>query len=127
MHVEKIWLSAASSSAHSNVTSWRLEVNVNVALLLSVGSAGLLMMAVSGMGVTVHWYVAALPSTVPASFFARTSSSWAPGRTSWITCGDTHDPNVAPSNEHSKPATGSFEVKVNVAVAFTVDAGGPAR
>jgi hypothetical protein len=51
---EKICPSAASSRAHSKVTPWRFEVNVKVALLLSVGSAGLLTIAVSGIGSTLH-------------------------------------------------------------------------
>jgi hypothetical protein len=47
--------SAASSRAHSKVAFGRLETKVKVAELLSVGSAGLLMIAVSGRGRTVHW------------------------------------------------------------------------
>src|SRR5919106_3854729 len=124
MHGEKICASTASSRAHSNVTPWRLEVKVNVALLLSVGSAGLLMIAVSGIGVTLHWYLAGLESTVPAEFLARTSSSWVPGRRFSITCGDTHDPNVAPSRAHSNPAAGSSEESAKVAVELMVGSAG---
>ena len=54
-HGVKTRESAASSSAHSKVTSCRFETNVNVAVLLSVGSAGVLMSAVSGRALTIHW------------------------------------------------------------------------
>jgi hypothetical protein len=64
-------------------------------------------------------------STVPASFFARTSSWWTPGRRSWSRYGLSHDPNVPSSSAHSNAASGSFEEKVKVADVFTVVAGGP--
>ena len=53
-HGANMPLSAASSSAHSKVASCRLETKVKVAVLLSVGSAGLLMIAVSGSGLTTQ-------------------------------------------------------------------------
>jgi hypothetical protein len=80
---------------------------------------------VSGIGVTCHWWLAGVESTVPASFFARTSSSCQPGRTSRSWYGVTQDPNVAPSSAHSKVASGSFEVNSKSAHVFTVGVSGP--
>jgi hypothetical protein len=54
VHGVKTPASAASSRAHSKVASCRFETNVNVAVLLSVGSAGRLMRAVSARGRIVH-------------------------------------------------------------------------
>ena len=74
-HGMKPPLSTPSSSAHSKVAPWMFDWNLKVASLPSVGSAGPLRMAVSGMGVITHSWRAGLRSTVPASFRARTCST----------------------------------------------------
>src|SRR5918992_5754150 len=53
-HAVKTPASAASSRAHSKVAFCTLDTNLNVAVLLSVGSAGVLMIAVSGRALIVH-------------------------------------------------------------------------
>src|SRR5688500_15298927 len=54
LHGAKLPASAASSRAHSNVTPGRFETKVKVAVVLSVGSAGRLTIALSGIGLTVQ-------------------------------------------------------------------------
>src|SRR5688572_9168208 len=80
--------SAASSSAHSNVTSWSDE-NVKVALVSSDGSVGMESRIVSGKALTVHWRLAAVGSAPPSMLTARTRNSCTPGSATLVSYGDT--------------------------------------
>src|SRR5919106_6552673 len=113
VHVVKMFTSAASSSAHSNVTPCWSDENSNVAVVDSDGSVGVVPRIVSGKSETVQAYTAGVGSTPPCRFFARTRSSCEPTVTS-ISYGDTHEPYSAPSSEHSNVAVGSSLENVNV-------------
>src|ERR687896_355447 len=116
--------SAASSSAHSNVTPCWSDENSNVAVVDSDGSVGVAPRIVSGKSETVHAYTAGVGSTPPCRFFARTLSSCEPTVTS-ISYVDTQEPYSAPSSEHSNVACGSSDENTNSALVSRVDAGGP--
>ena len=84
--------SSAASSAHSNVAPGRSELKVNVAVLSFVDAGGVPVRNVSGSATTVHSHSAGVGSTPPATFFARTSSSWFPAGTSWRWYGVSQEP-----------------------------------
>src|SRR5688500_378519 len=110
----KMPTSAASSSAHSKVTPCWSDENVNVALVDSDGSVGVVPRIVSGKSETVHEYTDGVGSTPPCRFCARTRSSCGPAVTS-ISYGGSHDAYSALSSEHSNVAVGSSLENVNVA------------
>jgi hypothetical protein len=56
---------------------------------------------------------------------ARTLSEWAPVDSPFTSYGDSHDPYVAPSSEHSNVAVGSFVENVKLAVVAQVGCSGP--
>src|SRR5688500_9238774 len=114
VQARKMPTSAASSSAHSKVTPCWSDENVNVALVDSDGSVGVVPRIVSGKSETVHAYVAGVGSTPPCRFFARTRSSCEPTVTS-ISYGDSQDPYSSPSRAHSKLAVRSSLENVKVA------------
>src|SRR5918999_2824058 len=117
---------SSPSRLHSKVATESFEENVKLASRLLVPDCGPDSIVVSG-GSTVHSWRAGVASTVPAAFFARTSSVWAPASRFSITCRSSqelHDTGSA-SSEHSKVAAGSLETSSKTAVALTVLAGGP--
>src|SRR5688572_14304788 len=99
-------------------------MKMNVALELSVGSFGPFVMTVSGRGRIVQRYSAGLGSTVLAAFVARTSSTCSPARSADSWYGVEQDEYGAPSSEHWKSASGSFDENVNSASVLSVEAGG---
>src|ERR687895_2302958 len=92
--------SAASSSAHSNLTPCWSDENSNVAVVSSDGSVGVESRIVSGYGETVHSSVAGVGSAPPAMFTARTLSSCTPGAATLSSNGETQSSYSAPSTEH---------------------------
>src|SRR5918992_2907202 len=124
VQVVKMFTSAASSSAHSNVTPCWLDENSNVADVDSDGSVGVASRIVSGKSETVHAYTAGVGSTPPWRFFARTRSVCAPTVTS-ISYGDSQEPYSALSSEHSNVAVCSSLENVNVATRSQVGCAGP--
>src|SRR5918992_439098 len=117
--------SAASSSAHSNVTPCWSDENSNVAVVDSDGSVGVESRIVSGKAETVHWRVAGDESAPPAMFTARTWSVYTPGSATLTSYGDTQSSYVPPSSEHSNVAVSSVDEKRNSATVLRVDAAGP--
>src|ERR671915_1004816 len=121
----KMPTSAASSSAHSNVTPCWSDENSNVAVVDSDGSVGVESRIVSGKAETVHWRVAGDESAPPAMFTARTDSVYVPGSATLTSYGETQSSYSAPSSEHSNVAVCSSLENVNVPTSDHVGCSGP--
>src|SRR5918999_611757 len=124
VHGRKKPLSAASSIAHSNLASGRLDVRTMVADELADTSSGPDRTAVSGAGPMRHTKTAGVGSTLPTPSTARTRSSWIPGSRSVNSVNSPQPENATPSSEHSKSRSGSFPEKVKKAIGFVVRVGG---
>jgi hypothetical protein len=115
------------SSAHSNVAPAWSASNVNVALVLSVGSTGDVRIVVSGGGVTRQLRLAGVRSTLFAASRARTRNWWTPTDRSLSSAGEVQVLYVAPSSEHSKVTPASLDENVRLALVLAVSASGPVR
>ena len=81
------------SSQHLKIEPGTLEVNVKVALVLSVTSSGPPLIVTTGGSATVHVWRAGVASRLPATSRARTSSSCGPWVMS-VNCSGDVQPRV---------------------------------
>src|SRR5918992_2392842 len=113
------------SMEHSNVAVPCGEKNVNVALVLELGSAGVEMIVVSGSSTPsgsaiVHSNVAGGSSSRRNLFVDCTSKVWSPSvRCVWVT-GELHGVSSAPSSEHIYVTPVWSDDQVNVALVLVV-------
>src|ERR687896_1537562 len=113
------------SMEHSNVAVPCGEKNVNVALVLELGSAGVEMIVVSGSSTPsgsaiVHSNVAGGSSSRRNLFVDCTSKVWSPSvRCVWVT-GELHGASSAPSSEHMYETPVWSDVQLNVALVLVV-------
>jgi hypothetical protein len=117
---------AASSRAHWKLEPASLEVKPKLALVLVVDVGGAAVMVVFGGVVsTVHVWLAAVASVLPAGSVARTEKECDPSPRTAYSAGGVQGAKARPSRAHSKLEPSSLELKSKLALALLLRAGGP--
>src|ERR687896_1164446 len=122
---EEHGVAGARSSEHWKVAVPCVEKNVNVAVVDELGSAGAVMISVSGSftppgRATVHSKTAGGSSRWRNLLLDCTSNVWSPSGTCVTVVGEVHGASSAPSNEHMYETPVWFDVQLNVALVLVV-------
>ncbi len=113
------------SRSHSNVEPASVDARPNVGVAFELGLAGVERNDVSGaVRSTVHANVSGVASMLPAASTARTANVWADSARPVYDAGLVHEPNAAPSSEHSKEGPASEAVNEKLAEVEVVAAAG---
>src|SRR5688572_9560494 len=113
------------SIEHSKVALPCSEKNVNVAVVLELGSSGVEMIVVAGSftpsgRAIVHAKLAGGSSNTPDLFVDCTSNVWSPSVRCVCVTGEVHGPSSAPSSEHMYETPVWLDVHANVALVLVV-------